>query len=265
MSLCHRYEIGEGLYIGWASATLAICGGSCLLCACKVQTPNEKMWVFVAEISGIHSLDKMVEEVVHVLPTETWILCFRPYPYQPTSRGHVLSTVESSQTVPSNYGRNAYVWEVIVEEGERAGLESVHQIDEQCLLLSDMMIKYIFDPQITLSCYTIVLKFLKFVISSVVIICYTHVSSNLPQVFWLRKMRVAPLPQNVLWLCYKHKSSYVGVSNICWDTSEIRSKKGWSKNLHRLISEPEHSSNRVEINVAFVGFVHLNLFWHIGL
>ncbi|CAG02889.1 unnamed protein product, partial [Tetraodon nigroviridis] len=29
-----KYEIGEGLYIGWSSATLAICGGSCLLCAC---------------------------------------------------------------------------------------------------------------------------------------------------------------------------------------------------------------------------------------
>ncbi|XP_073335536.1 claudin-15-like [Pagrus major] len=70
-----KYEIGEGLYIGWSSATLAICGGSCLLCACKVKTPNEKI----------------------------------PYPYQPPSRGHVLSTVESSQTVPSNYGRNAYV------------------------------------------------------------------------------------------------------------------------------------------------------------
>lgn len=39
----HRYEIGEGLYIGWASATLAICGGSCLMCACRVGQPSEKM------------------------------------------------------------------------------------------------------------------------------------------------------------------------------------------------------------------------------
>lgn len=38
-----RYEIGEGLYIGWSSATLAICGGSCLMCACKLKTPQEKM------------------------------------------------------------------------------------------------------------------------------------------------------------------------------------------------------------------------------
>lgn len=31
-----KYEIGEGLYIGWASATLAICGGACLLhCCCR--------------------------------------------------------------------------------------------------------------------------------------------------------------------------------------------------------------------------------------
>ncbi|XP_040907814.1 claudin-15b [Toxotes jaculatrix] len=70
-----KYEIGEGLYIGWSSATLALCGGSCLLCACKVKTPNEKI----------------------------------PYPYQPPSRGHMLPSVATSQSVPSNYGRNAYV------------------------------------------------------------------------------------------------------------------------------------------------------------
>ncbi|XP_023260400.1 claudin-15-like isoform X1 [Seriola lalandi dorsalis] len=70
-----KYEIGEGLYIGWSSAILAICGGSCLICACKVQTPNEKM----------------------------------PYRYQQSSRGHVLSTLATSQSAPSNYGRNAYV------------------------------------------------------------------------------------------------------------------------------------------------------------
>lgn len=70
-----KYEIGEGLYIGWSSAILAICGGSCLMCACKLITPNEKI----------------------------------PYPYQPSSRGRVLSAVATSQSVPSNYGRNAYV------------------------------------------------------------------------------------------------------------------------------------------------------------
>ncbi|KAM9348990.1 claudin-15-like [Symphorus nematophorus] len=70
-----KYEIGEGLYIGWSSATLAICGGSCLMCACRMKSPNEKI----------------------------------PYPYQPSSRGHVLSTAGTSQSVPSNYGRNAYV------------------------------------------------------------------------------------------------------------------------------------------------------------
>ncbi|XP_028277422.1 claudin-15-like isoform X2 [Parambassis ranga] len=70
-----KYEIGEGLYIGWCSAILAICGGSCLLCACSFQTPNEKI----------------------------------SYPYQPPSRGHGLSTAVTSQSVPSHYGRNAYV------------------------------------------------------------------------------------------------------------------------------------------------------------
>ncbi|XP_068187848.1 claudin-15-like [Antennarius striatus] len=68
-----KYEIGEGLYIGWASSVLAICGGSCLIFSCKVKSPNEKI----------------------------------PYIYHPSSRGHAISTVATSQT--SNYGRNAYV------------------------------------------------------------------------------------------------------------------------------------------------------------
>ncbi|XP_043997714.1 claudin-15-like isoform X2 [Gambusia affinis] len=70
-----KYEIGQGLYIGWSSAVLALCGGSCLLCACKLNSPSEKM----------------------------------SYPYQPASRRHMLSTVATSQSAPSNYGRNAYV------------------------------------------------------------------------------------------------------------------------------------------------------------
>ncbi|XP_054611843.1 claudin-15-like [Dunckerocampus dactyliophorus] len=69
-----KYEIGEGLYIGWSSATLALCGGACLMCACRFKEPGEKM----------------------------------PYPYQPSSRGRLLSTV-ASQSAHSNYGRNAYV------------------------------------------------------------------------------------------------------------------------------------------------------------
>ncbi|XP_019719820.1 claudin-15-like isoform X1 [Hippocampus comes] len=68
-----KYEIGEGLYIGWSSAVLALCGGGCLLCACSCKEPGEKV----------------------------------PYPYQPSSRGRVLST--TSRSAPSNYGRNAYV------------------------------------------------------------------------------------------------------------------------------------------------------------
>ncbi|XP_056602370.1 claudin-15b isoform X2 [Triplophysa dalaica] len=37
-----KYEIGEGLYIGWSSATLALCGGSCLLCSCRVKSSDIK-------------------------------------------------------------------------------------------------------------------------------------------------------------------------------------------------------------------------------
>uniref|UniRef100_H3D2H5 Claudin n=2 Tax=Tetraodon nigroviridis TaxID=99883 RepID=H3D2H5_TETNG len=70
-----KYEIGEGLYIGWSSATLAICGGSCLLCACRVKTPKEKI----------------------------------SYSYQLSSRGRGLTATPTSFSIPSNYGRNAYV------------------------------------------------------------------------------------------------------------------------------------------------------------
>ncbi|XP_072301671.1 claudin-15-like isoform X1 [Eucyclogobius newberryi] len=70
-----KYEIGEGLYIGWASATLAICGGACLLFSCKGKTTDEKVL----------------------------------YRYQPSSRNHVFSVLPPSQQAPSNYGRNAYV------------------------------------------------------------------------------------------------------------------------------------------------------------
>ncbi|XP_026184060.1 claudin-15-like [Mastacembelus armatus] len=70
-----KYELGEALYIGWSSATLAICGGSFLLCACKVKTTNEKI----------------------------------KHHYQKSSGRHVSSTVAISQSVANNYGRKVYV------------------------------------------------------------------------------------------------------------------------------------------------------------
>lgn len=41
----------------------------------------------------------------------TGLLCSRPYPYQPSSRGRVLTATPTSFSIPSNYGRNAYVWQ----------------------------------------------------------------------------------------------------------------------------------------------------------
>ncbi|KAG7265653.1 hypothetical protein CRUP_016500 [Coryphaenoides rupestris] len=68
-----KFEIGEGLYIGWCSAVLAIAGGACLTCSCKLGT-EEKY----------------------------------PLPYQP--RGTVYSGVAPSRSMgASTYGRNAYV------------------------------------------------------------------------------------------------------------------------------------------------------------
>ncbi|XP_063058558.1 claudin-15-like isoform X1 [Engraulis encrasicolus] len=70
-----KYEIGEGLYIGWCSATLALCGGACLLCSCKFESTEEKM----------------------------------PYHYQPPTQVTAYSGPVMSQGPPSHYNRNAYV------------------------------------------------------------------------------------------------------------------------------------------------------------
>ncbi|KAJ8008330.1 hypothetical protein DPEC_G00103710 [Dallia pectoralis] len=68
-----KYEIGEGLYIGWCSAVLAIIGGSCLTCSCQLGT-SEK----------------------------------HPYPYQ--SKGTVYSGVAPPRSHgATSYGQNAYV------------------------------------------------------------------------------------------------------------------------------------------------------------
>uniref|UniRef100_A0A3Q3X3Y3 Claudin n=1 Tax=Mola mola TaxID=94237 RepID=A0A3Q3X3Y3_MOLML len=71
--VCCRYEIGEGLYIGWCSAVLAIAGGACLTCSCNFGR----------------------EEKMHL-------------PYQ--TRGTAYSGAAPSRSVvTSTYGRNAYV------------------------------------------------------------------------------------------------------------------------------------------------------------
>ncbi|XP_069042662.1 claudin-15 isoform X2 [Lepisosteus oculatus] len=36
-----KYELGQGLYIGWGSAVLAIGGGVCLLCACRQESEGK--------------------------------------------------------------------------------------------------------------------------------------------------------------------------------------------------------------------------------
>ncbi|XP_036436733.1 claudin-15-like [Colossoma macropomum] len=69
-----KYEIGEGLYIGWSSGTLAVIGGCCLLCSCKVKSKEEKV----------------------------------PYLHH-TSRGAAFTPPAASRSQCSQYGRNAYV------------------------------------------------------------------------------------------------------------------------------------------------------------
>ncbi|XP_060922382.1 claudin-15a [Limanda limanda] len=68
-----RYEIGEGLYIGWCSAVLGIAGGVCLTLSCKLGKEEQY-----------------------------------PLPYQ--TRGTAYSgTVADRSVAASTYGRNVYV------------------------------------------------------------------------------------------------------------------------------------------------------------
>ncbi|ROJ66254.1 Claudin-15 [Anabarilius grahami] len=77
-----KYEIGEGLYIGWSSATMALCGGSCLLFSCGLCNPKEK---------------------------KSHLQNVRSYSNQPQS-SHMVQTASTTSNVPfSQYGLNAYV------------------------------------------------------------------------------------------------------------------------------------------------------------
>lgn len=70
-SVCYRYEIGEGLYIGWSSATLALCGGCCLLCSCKLESSAEKVWVNQSSMDLRQK--KTVFSLTNILPGPTFV------------------------------------------------------------------------------------------------------------------------------------------------------------------------------------------------
>ncbi|XP_039529687.1 claudin-15-like [Pimephales promelas] len=77
-----KYEIGEGLYIGWSSAIMALCGGSCLLFSCGLCSREEK---------------------------KSHLQNFRSCSYQAQSR-HMVQTASTISRVPSSqYRLNAYV------------------------------------------------------------------------------------------------------------------------------------------------------------
>ncbi|XP_007240905.1 claudin-15-like isoform X2 [Astyanax mexicanus] len=69
-----KFELGQGLYIGWCSATLALLGGTCLLCSCSVTTKEKKL----------------------------------SYAYRGPTRGTAYTTSVTT-TTPHPYDRNAYV------------------------------------------------------------------------------------------------------------------------------------------------------------
>ncbi|TRZ03572.1 hypothetical protein DNTS_013490 [Danionella cerebrum] len=77
-----KYEIGDGLYIGWSSATLALFSSICLLCSCGLRNPNE---------------DK------------SHLQNFRSYSYRSETGRDVQTVSGTSQTHSCQHGLNAYV------------------------------------------------------------------------------------------------------------------------------------------------------------
>ncbi|XP_060769115.1 claudin-15b [Neoarius graeffei] len=57
-----KFELGDGLYIGWCSGTLALIGGCCLLCVCRNDS-KEKMRV------AAHT-PSTVSRISHTLSTQ---------------------------------------------------------------------------------------------------------------------------------------------------------------------------------------------------
>nr|XP_020478365.1 claudin-1 [Monopterus albus] len=46
-----RFELGTGLYLGWAASSLAILGGSLLCCSCRKTSPAPAAWRFSYNLS----------------------------------------------------------------------------------------------------------------------------------------------------------------------------------------------------------------------
>ena len=99
-----RYEIGNGLYIGWSSALLALCGGFLLLWACNLGTSENIMCV------SIHMLWIQQTCVFHfpIICFSSFFFC-RTLPSQPLTRAHKIGRSQSQSTC-SQYEMNAYVW-----------------------------------------------------------------------------------------------------------------------------------------------------------
>lgn len=99
-----RYEIGNGLYIGWSSALLALCGGFLLLWACNLGTSENIMCV------SIHMLWIQQTCVFHfpIILFSSFFFC-RTLPSQPLTRSHKIGRSQSQSTC-SQYEMNAYVW-----------------------------------------------------------------------------------------------------------------------------------------------------------
>ncbi|KAM9441290.1 claudin-15-like isoform 3-T3 [Clarias gariepinus] len=53
-----KFELGEGLYIGWCSATLALIGGCCLLCVCGKDSNSDKVRVTAHSPSALSRISR---------------------------------------------------------------------------------------------------------------------------------------------------------------------------------------------------------------
>lgn len=132
-----RYELGEGLYIGWCSGTLAICAGVCLVFSCKTNT-EEKPWVSLSIPLSLFSFSLFPSfSFTHnhmwiclYMESKSYISFFSAYAYQP-SRGTIYSAgVPSRRDAQSTYDKNAYVWQMIKQLTRPVQVNTVYRNDK---------------------------------------------------------------------------------------------------------------------------------------
>lgn len=99
--VCRRYEIGEGLYIGWSSSVLALAGGACLCCSCKVGGA-EKEWVsFGNKVLVLYFYPRIEESLIK--RNKSWNMIIYQYKSDWPRKQHII--FETSKVFATHWSR----------------------------------------------------------------------------------------------------------------------------------------------------------------